>query len=38
MPEDAPIPWKERGELQEVYGLFCNKVGRRRGMYGDPRR
>jgi hypothetical protein len=26
MPEDGPIPWKERGELQEVFGLFCAKV------------
>ncbi len=27
MPEDAAMPWKERGELQEVYGLYCAKVG-----------
>ncbi|GLC39997.1 hypothetical protein PLESTB_000120100 [Pleodorina starrii] len=24
-PEEGPIPWKERGELQEVYGLYCAK-------------
>ncbi|GIL58607.1 hypothetical protein Vafri_13622 [Volvox africanus] len=25
MPDEAAIPWKERGELQEVYGLYCAK-------------
>ncbi|KXZ55238.1 hypothetical protein GPECTOR_3g379 [Gonium pectorale] len=25
MPEDAPMSWKEKTELQEVYGLFCAK-------------
>ncbi|EFJ41589.1 hypothetical protein VOLCADRAFT_98450 [Volvox carteri f. nagariensis] len=25
MPEEGAIPWKERGELQEVYGLYCAK-------------
>ncbi|GFR49409.1 hypothetical protein Agub_g11462 [Astrephomene gubernaculifera] len=24
-PEEHPIAWKEAGELQEVYGLFCVK-------------
>ncbi|KAG2482678.1 hypothetical protein HYH03_018413 [Edaphochlamys debaryana] len=24
-PEEGPMPWKEMGELYEVYGLFCNK-------------
>ncbi|PNW77802.1 hypothetical protein CHLRE_10g452450v5 [Chlamydomonas reinhardtii] len=25
MPEDKPMPWKERSELQEVFGLYCAK-------------
>lgn len=25
MPEDTAMAWKEKGELQEVYGLYCAK-------------
>lgn len=27
IPEDGPMPWKEKAELADVYATFCNKVG-----------